>query len=467
MNAAEIQEKFDHLCRFCLSEKECIFIFNAEHELNERLFKFIDIILTKVDDADGFPNNVCSKCVDCMEKIQDFEATCLKSYNILENAKISSKKFGSGTIEEGTEHGKHQNECLLDEAISDMKNAETVYAEEEINVERLEDEDSELIFDEDTVQPDIHDVKSELQSTSQNLSVEQQRMLDAAMETRPSKFIERNGRRVPLIECTYCKNVYRGRNTLKKHLRIHLGIKDYQCNYCPRTFTDRSSLRIHQGRHVGKSFKCPHCSKSYFSQNELRQHLTMQHLERRYVCDVCQRRFPSRTILNDHSRVHLPDRPFVCKQCGAGFKRNRNLLRHQLLHQKTGTENQHSWTCPLCSATKSSPTILLNHLKQNHCDEFETLSTENHRCMKCITSAFADFREYLVHQQTHYPPSTECKFYSCTDCDKKFKCKSSATKHLLKHSGIGSFICEKDDCGKMFKDESEYDRHQQQNHSNR
>ncbi|XP_058827418.1 zinc finger protein Xfin-like [Topomyia yanbarensis] len=347
MEQLRILERFDFLCRFCLTEEECVLIFSNESELNPRLKKCLDVLLTKVDEDDGYPNKICENCIRCIEQFVDFETACIKSYEQLESAKCLSME------ETRTDPDKHKEETILRkytdiqglsrEDISKIDNfdyqIESVFSSEEINIEHLEEEQfsiiDEQIQDPDESQDDVtEDTEEPSEVTSYHLSVEQQHLMDAAIETEPCGFVERGGRKIPLMTCIYCKNVYRGRNTLKKHLRIHLNIKDYQCAHCPRTFTDRSSLRIHQGRHLGKTFECSHCGKTYFSQNELRQHLTMRHLERRYTCEICDRKFPSNTILNDHKRVHLPDRPFVCQQCGTGFKRNRNLIRHQQLHQK-------------------------------------------------------------------------------------------------------------------------------------
>ncbi|XP_055529896.1 zinc finger protein 813-like [Wyeomyia smithii] len=318
MDYQRILEKFSQLCRFCLSEIDCVQIFCKEGNLNQQLNKSVDVLLAKVDENDGFPNNICRNCISCIENFVDFEAICTRSYRLLILAtKQRCAEFTFNSHEPETAIVETDIECL-DEEEQTTINDET---SKNINGSELDfvAEDGEL---------------------SESTDSEQKQLITAAIEIQPSGFVFRGSRKIPLVECIYCKNVYRGKNTLKKHLRIHLNIKDYHCEHCSRSFTDRSSLRIHEGRHLGKSFVCSSCDKSYFSKNELRQHLTMQHLERRHACDICQRKFPSRTILNDHKRVHMPERPFVCKQCGVGFKRNRNLIRHQQLHQKHNKDDK-------------------------------------------------------------------------------------------------------------------------------
>ncbi|XP_053686214.1 zinc finger protein 718-like [Sabethes cyaneus] len=320
MDRQRMLESFDQLCRFCLSENNCIQIFSNEGNINDQLNKSLDILLAKIDENDGFPNKICKACIDCIESFVDFETTCARSYQLLISA--IEQQSGDEQVENSVE--ETNIECFDDVE-------QTALIEDLI----LDNQNLKEMVNGEVMEKMVNDNKKEIHNTDPDTACDQNQMLTAATEIQPCGFVIRGSRKIPLIECVYCRNVYRGKNTLKKHLRIHLNIKDYRCEQCQRTFTDRSSLRIHEGRHAGKSFDCSFCAKSYFSKNELRQHLTMQHLERRYTCDVCERKFPSRTILNDHKRVHLPDRPFVCKQCGAGFKRNRNLIRHTQSHQKS------------------------------------------------------------------------------------------------------------------------------------
>lgn len=51
---------------------------------------------------------------------------------------------------------------------------------------------------------------------------------------------------------------------------------------------------------------------------------------------------------------------------------------------------------------------------------------------------------------------TELRF-ECSECQKKFKVKSSLAKHMLIHSDVKDFSCA--DCGKMFKSKALLDRH--------
>ncbi|XP_062562531.1 oocyte zinc finger protein XlCOF28-like isoform X2 [Armigeres subalbatus] len=486
MDLYRLRDRFEHLCRFCLSEDDCVPIFTENLQLNDHLATLLDILLAKIDDNDGYPNNICAKCVHCIDQFVQFEAECEKSYEILGNVRnlqnernivspINNEQAQNDNIVIGNEEDHVDEKPTEDEEQSNIESDEAL-------VERLDDEQS--VIGEEQIEFEVLDIdhisedeqESSNKSTPGRLTVEQQQMLDKAMQVPTSGFIKRGNRSVPLVECIYCKNTYRGRNTLKKHLRIHLNIKGNQCAYCPKTFTDRSSLRIHEGRHTGRSFKCHICDKQYYSQNELRQHLTMQHLERKHTCETCQKKFPSKTILNDHYRVHTMERPFVCRHCGTGFKRNRNLVRHELLHDKTKTETD-SWQmpCMVCADQFDDPNGLLEHLRTEHADRFHSFRSGSFECPQCDVDAFDDIEECLKHRQMHYdayksPVSANKRkqynrqgkdtYFCCGECKKKFKSRIVAMKHMSTHDGTELFQCEENGCRFLFRKASTMNLHQ-------
>ncbi|EAT45238.1 AAEL003471-PA [Aedes aegypti] len=490
MDLYRLRDRFEQLCRFCLSEDDCIPIFTEDLQLNDQLASLLDILLAKIDDEDGFPNNICAKCVQCVAQFVQFEATCEKSYDTLGRIldlpspeRIESPiKAESAPVE--CMEPEAVEEYLIEKASQDTEE-DCIMDEDEVLVERLEDEpvsvaEEHIDVQEEGVRYNLEeDRTSPIENTSYSITAEQQQMLDAAMQVQSSGFIKRGTRSIPIVECIYCKNTYRGRNTLKKHLRIHLNIKDNQCSYCPRTFTDRSSLRIHEGRHTGKTFRCPHCDKEYYSQNELRQHKTMQHLERKYTCGTCQKKFPSKTILNDHYRVHTLERPFVCTQCGADFKRNRNLVRHQLLHAKYKAKIKLQLNCTVCSEVFNAPNALLEHLKSKHSEALETLRNGSFECPQCDVNSFRDIEECLKHRQVHYDYESSLSVkkrqythrqkeasFGCSECGKTFKSKALATKHISTHGDSQHLICDVLDCGLLCKDSSSMEIHRKKSHAN-
>ncbi|XP_054760365.2 transcription factor Ovo-like 2 [Lytechinus pictus] len=45
--------------------------------------------------------------------------------------------------------------------------------------------------------------------------------------------------------CIFCEKGFQDKFDLKRHCRIHTGVRPYKCNICPRSFTQRVSLETH------------------------------------------------------------------------------------------------------------------------------------------------------------------------------------------------------------------------------
>ena len=54
------------------------------------------------------------------------------------------------------------------------------------------------------------------------------------------------------LECEECGKRYRGKHSLRNHLRGHLGQRNERCNVCGQTFVTRERLLVHQQLHLGK-----------------------------------------------------------------------------------------------------------------------------------------------------------------------------------------------------------------------
>ncbi|XP_049296108.1 zinc finger protein 287-like [Anopheles funestus] len=363
-----LELRFHSICRFCLSDADCLPVFLPDGNINDRLQKAFEIIASKVDESDGLPNNVCSVCLQRIEDFVDFEANCTKSYEILmkciqETTDIVYCEMPSmdcGSVD-------HIKSEYGDQIVMQEFDSEYIYNDgEEIPALAADDDpvvrQAELVRD-DQCTPEMEFVQKDensslhaddgivkkLDNDTDNTENDEPHpnVTDALAQAMTSDvynkacnipvicYSYRNNRKVPIVQCMFCDKTYRGRNTLRRHLRIHFNIKNYSCAVCKRTFHDKTSLRIHVSRHSDtKPFQCDHCDRSYYSKTELKQHCVAKHGIRKHICEVCNKRFPSRTTLQDHAQVHASERTYVCSTCGKSFKRNRNLVRHFQNHTK-------------------------------------------------------------------------------------------------------------------------------------
>ncbi|XP_035790374.1 zinc finger protein 570-like [Anopheles albimanus] len=417
--------RFDFLCRFCLADGNCTPIFLPNGTFNERLQKAFEIIITKVDENDGLPNNICIKCLSCIESYVDWEAMLYASYKTLEKyAKhLERTKLNQSPVAETEIEYLEEYVYDMEENASDTRTPDPgSYPEKALHREETQGQD--IVQSGDNNLANTEDIANDDQSNKQETYATFHKQTESKEDGLPGLFLaalqikevdsfKRGNRTIPIVECMFCNKIYRGRNTLKKHLKIHFQLKNYNCTFCSRAFTDRTSLRVHEIRHTTiKAFKCDQCDKSYFSSSELKQHCNMKHGDKNYECNICSTRYSAKAILEDHLLVHLPDRPYVCNICGLSFKRNRNLTRHMGIHS-TKTKDQQTQDfqeCCWCSLEFETSSKLLDHLRDKHRSEYEQKSC----CTHSLTVLQKD-------------GGTLCQ---CGECGKQFRYRSMAMKHL-------------------------------------
>ena len=83
----------------------------------------------------------------------------------------------------------------------------------------------------------------------------------------------------PVI-CTECGKSFRNKIIAKKHMKTHIGVKEYQCNICEKDFLERRDMIVHMKRH-NKDFDiiCNICGKGFVERRYLKKHMMKKHEE--------------------------------------------------------------------------------------------------------------------------------------------------------------------------------------------
>ncbi|ERL91116.1 gastrula zinc finger protein XlCGF57.1 [Dendroctonus ponderosae] len=190
--------------------------------------------------------------------------------------------------------------------------------------------------------------------------------------------------------CTLCGKGFNSQGCLNRHTRVHTGEKNYQCEICQKRFPSSNNLNIHLRTHTGvKPYLCNLCGKSFSNRTGLNFHVRTHSKERPYACDVCGKSFGAQSHLDWHRMIHTGERPFPCDQCDKAFIKKCDLQRHQSVH--TGEK---PFACSYCDKRFSTKVHL----------QYHTMVHTEERPHKCPVCAKGFIRRYYLrdHMVKHH-----------------------------------------------------------------
>ncbi|XP_052798963.1 zinc finger protein 263-like isoform X1 [Mya arenaria] len=165
----------------------------------------------------------------------------------------------------------------------------------------------------------------------------------------------------------------------------------FYCDVCDTGFTRRYTFNRHKCKGRVEKHYCQLCDKAYLSKYKLKDHILVKHEGQTVSCPECGKRFSSRSSMEMHKKQqHEGMYSIFCKICNKGF----NHTGHYYGHMNKHTNTKPFW-CQQCGKRFYGSSYLHNH--KQVCRGNNELN------------------------------------YSCSICDRKFKCELYLKKHMKIH----------------------------------
>ena len=247
-------------------------------------------------------------------------------------------------------------------------------------------------------------------------------------------------------KCQVCKEVFRSKLQLEKHMDIHSSDKgDHLCDECGKSCRTQWNLVRHMMIHDKvKKYKCPDCDSQFGIKTKFEQHRAKVHNSGViYTCDVdgCGAKYKNKATLKFHMLEHSGQKEFACNFCNKSFPRPNALRLHKISHKPK------RFNCTLCSKAYPYRSLLVRHWQHSHWRE-QTI-----KCNYC-DKTFQNYYQKHAHEETH----TGKRLFPCDECGKGFHQKSSLATHQKIHTGEKPWPC--GTCGKQFVTKSHAMRHE-------
>uniref|UniRef100_A0A1B0ALV9 Protein krueppel n=1 Tax=Glossina palpalis gambiensis TaxID=67801 RepID=A0A1B0ALV9_9MUSC len=422
-------------------EMVSIYSIPRQQNISVAIVQIIKQTIPKLHLADNLlPKLVCTACLRKLMDLYKFQEKCLQS----------EQKYKKLLTEESQKDPLDKSEFL-----SNMKEIDEIVVKMDLDEKLLNDsnlKDSEI----DDIISIISDIKDEDIQTCSDISVDfvwtdsnsessdsdwatDDKKNKSKAKTKIATKINKKDDKTKQTECLeissetiteqqfpceFCKKLYKTKDTLRKHHRLHHGTgkdKRVTCNICKKElkpYSFKEHMQLHSGKmNNRKPYLCSECGKSFSSSSTLRQHLLRHKADRQYHCSYCPRKFPCKSDLLSHSQIHqAKPKSHICDVCGSGFSKPYLLKKHKMYHN-----NERPFTCEYCGKSFFTAEKLRRHTR-THTGE------KPYRCSYC-EKAYCQSNELMKHLRLHLGENV----YQCELCPLRLPNVKILREHFASH----------------------------------
>ncbi|XP_050556461.1 zinc finger protein 37 isoform X3 [Spodoptera frugiperda] len=215
----------------------------------------------------------------------------------------------------------------------------------------------------------------------------------------------------------------------------------HTCTLCGHTDTSLGKLRLHMKSHAERQ-RCHLCGKTFRDRTSLRTHLFIHSGEKEFSCPRCDKRFMFRAALAVHLVTHDAPAHLYCHQCDFSFKNRMSYTQHMKYSLKHCDPAALKYKCIECDKRFLKESRLREHTLAVHLKE-TPLACDHPGCSFACASGGA-LRSH--RRAAHGPPAPPR--HICHTCGRTYKSKKSLEGHLRSHSGERPYSCAV--CGATF-----------------
>lgn len=121
-------------------------------------------------------------------------------------------------------------------------------------------------------------------------------------------------------------------------------LKQHVCDVCQKVFKRREHLYQHVKLHTGfRPFVCEHCNKSFMRKEHLLRHMISHSGQKNHTCNICEKSFSRNDNLLKHKKTHDKQQSYTCEICQKQFVMKHYYLAHKMAHEDEKVNFGQNW----------------------------------------------------------------------------------------------------------------------------